>query len=243
MSAAKPLVRLNVLAKNMENAKQIVEETDGNVLIGMMVKLYPSISEAVETIHAFQQENIPVSVGLGDGDPTQWKKVADVATLTKPAHVNQIFPAAGYTLACLQHANSSHTIVNALIAPSGTPGKVIVSTGPHSQTFSDPVSCDAAAAMLADVGVSSVKFFPIQGTERLAEVAEMVRAAVRQKISIFEPTGGIDVGTIGQVIEACLQPGVEHIIPHVYSAIVDKASGNTRIEDIRELQRAIKERL
>ncbi|WP_134684058.1 KDGP aldolase [Brevibacillus migulae] len=243
MSAAKPLVRFNVLAKNIENARQILEETDGNVLIGLMVKSFPSVSEAVETINAFQQANIPVSVGLGDGDPAQWKKVADVAAQTKPVHVNQIFPAAGYTLACLQHADSSHTIVNALIAPSGIPGKVIVSTGPHSRAFSDPISCDAAAAMLADVGVTSVKFFPIQGTERLDEVEEMVRAAVRQKITIFEPTGGINVRTIGQVIEACLQPGVEQIIPHVYTAIVDKTTGYTRLEDIRALRQAVMERL
>lgn len=239
MSGNKPLIRLNVLAKNVENAKQIMEETGGNALIGMMVKAFSSTEAAAEAIHLMQNEGIPVSVGLGAGDPSQWRKVAEVAGQTKPAHVNQVFPAAGYTLACLQNVGSAHTIVNALIRPSGIAGKVIVSTGPQSQTYPDPVSCDTAAAMLADVGVTSVKFFPIQGTERLDEVAEMVRAAIRHQIRIFEPTGGIDVKTIGEVIKACLQPGIEQIIPHVYTSIVDKATGYTRIEDIRQLQKAI----
>ncbi|UFJ39100.1 KDGP aldolase [Brevibacillus humidisoli] len=239
MTERKQQVRLNVLARDVENAKAIVEETEGNVLIGLMVKPYPTVEAAVDVVRQYQQAKIPVSVGLGAGDPSQWAKVAEVAERTKPEHVNQVFPAAGYTLARLQSVGSAQTIVNALITPSGTPGNVIVSTGPQSQAYPDPISCDAACAMLAEMGIPSVKFYPINGVDRLDEVVEMVKAAVRHQIRIFEPTGGIDVQTIGQVVQVCLENGMEQVIPHVYTAIVDKSTGLTRIEDIRQLLRAI----
>ena len=238
----KPVIKLNLLARDVENAKQIVEVTNGKVFIGIMVKNFPTNDLAVETIEAFQKAQIPVSVGLGAGDPAQWQRVAEVAVRTKPDHVNQVFPAAGYTLAALQSVGSKHTLVNALIKPSGTPGKVIIATGPISRNSEDVISCDTAAAMLADVGIQSVKFYPINGVKMLDEVVEMVRAAVRQGIKTFEPTGGIDSHSLAKVIEVCLNNGAEQIIPHVYTSIVDSATGLTRVEDVQKLMEIISKR-
>ncbi|NRF95855.1 oxo-acid lyase [Paenibacillus frigoriresistens] len=230
-----PIIKLNVLAKNVDNAKHIVEAAKGNVYVGLMVKKFASVDAAVETVLEFQEQQVPVSVGLGAGDPAMWSKVVDISLHTKPAHVNQVFPAAGYTLGALRAVGSDHTIVNALITPSGTPGQVLITTGPLSSQFKETVSCDAAAAMLEELGVHSVKFYPIGGTDRLDEVAAMVKAAVKRQIKIFEPTGGIDVQTIGKVIEVCAEHGAEQIIPHVYTSIIDSSTGLTRIEDVREL--------
>ncbi|QHZ50579.1 KDGP aldolase [Paenibacillus larvae] len=234
-------IQLNVLAKDIENAKEIVEQTQGNVFIGMMVKNYSSSEEAVHHIKSMQEAGVPVSVGLGAGDPAQWKRVAEVAVQTKPVHVNQAFPAAGYTLGALRQAGSSHTLVNALIRPAGVPGKVWIGTGPISKSFEEMVSCEAAAAMLAEIGVHSVKFYPVEGIKRLDEIAGMVRAAVKHGIQVFEPTGGIDTKTIAAVVKVCAENGARHIIPHIYTAIVDKETGRTRLEDIRALQNAVKE--
>jgi len=220
-------VRLNLLAKDRKNALDIVEATEGQVYIGIMVKNFKSIDEAVEQILEFQQAKIPVSVGLGAGDPMQWKRVVEAAVRTKPAHVNQVFPAAGYTLAALKGVGSDHTIVNALIRPASGPGQVSICTGPESQKFQDVISCDAAAAMLREIGVHSVKFYPIEGQSRLDEVAEMVKDAVRQGITIFEPTGGIDIHSVHRVVEVCAENGAKMIIPHIYSAFVDKVTGLT----------------
>lgn len=96
-----PVIRLNVLARDVDNARQIVDAAEGRVLIGIMVKGYPSVEAAAETIRAYQQASIPVSVGLGAGDPSQWKKVAETAVLTKPDHVNQVFPAMRLYVGCL----------------------------------------------------------------------------------------------------------------------------------------------
>lgn len=230
-------VRINLLAKDLHIALDIVEATEGQVYIGIMVKKFKTVDEAVEQILEFQQAKIPVSVGLGAGDPTQWQRVVEAAVRTKPVHVNQVFPAAGYTLAALKGVGSDHTIVNALISPANKIGKVSVCTGPESRNFQDSISCDAAAAMLKEIGVRSVKFYPIEGQSRLEEVAEMVRAAVRQGITIFEPTGGIDTISAHKVVEVCAENGAELIIPHIYTALVDKITGLT---DPREAAKLIK---
>ncbi|HHW56127.1 KDGP aldolase [Thermoanaerobacter thermohydrosulfuricus] len=233
-------VRLNVLAKNLKNAKEIVEVTEGKVFIGILTKEFNSTEEAIKKVFEFQNAGIPVSIGLGAGDPQQWQKVVEVAIATKPAHVNQVFTAAGYTLGALKAVKSEHTIVNALIRPSGIPGKVFISTGPTSEKYLEMVSCDLAVAMLAEIGVPSVKFFPIEGNKRLAEVEEMVKACINHSITIFEPTGGIDKKSLPSVLEVCLKNGIQTVIPHVYTSIIDKTTGLTRIEDVEELTTIIK---
>lgn len=239
MPTQNPVVKLNVLAKDVANAAAISAAAGGRIYIGVMVKHFATNEEAVARIRELQRANIPVSVGLGGGDPAMWSRVVDVAVQTRPEHVNQVFPAAGYTLGGLRVAGSPHILVNALVTPSGTPGRVWVTTGPRSSAYREQLSCDAAAAMLAELGVHSVKLYPIEGTERLDEVSEMVKAAVRQGIVIFEPTGGIDAHSIGQVVEVCAEHGAQTIVPHIYTSIIDPDTGLTRIADIEELIEAL----
>ncbi|RNB84239.1 oxo-acid lyase [Brevibacillus nitrificans] len=232
-------IRLNVLAKDVENAKQINTLAQGRVLIGVMVKGFATVEAAVRAVQQYQQAGIPVSVGLGAGDPAQWKKVAQVAIQKEPDHVNQVFPAAGYTLGALQAIGNSHTLVNALITPSNQAGKVQVTTGPESEKVAEVLSCEAAAAMLAEIGVHSVKFYPVNGMEKLDEIKAMARAAVRFGIPVFEPTGGIDATSIRPIVEVCLEAGVQQVIPHIYTSIVDKTTGLTRLEQVEELLAAV----
>ena len=44
---------------------------------------------------------------------------------------------------------------------------------------------------------------------------------------VFEPTGGIDAQSVRPVVETCLAAGAEIIIPHIYTAFVDKETGAT----------------
>ncbi|MDU2785790.1 MAG: KDGP aldolase, partial [Enterobacter sp.] len=37
------------------------------------------------------------------------------------------------------------------------------------------------------------------------------------------------------ILQIALDAGVSKIIPHIYSSIIDKASGDTRPEDVRTL--------
>ena len=226
-------IKINVLAADAQNAKEIVEATNGNVYIGVMVKPFPTAEAAAETVREMQRLGIPVSVGLGGADPLMWHKVVETAVLTKPAHVNQVYPGAGYTLAALKAAGSEDTIVNALIKPSGIAGKVSILTGPESQVFDEYISCEAAAAALKELHIPSVKFYPIGGAKHLDEVAAMVKAAVNAGITMFEPTGGIDAQSIEAVVKVCLENGAQTIVPHVYTAFVDKNTGKTEPSQVK----------
>jgi len=44
-----------------------------------------------------------------------------------------------------------------------------------------------------------------------------------------------------EIMEIILNAGVEKVIPHVYSSIIDKETGNTKIEDVKALLAIIKE--
>lgn len=228
-------VIFNVLAKDVENAKELVQVAGDRVLIGVMVKHFPSAKEAIEQVALYKNNDIPVSVGLGAGDPAMWKMVADVSAKTVPNHINQVFPAAGYTRGRMSELKASTTLVNALIEPSGTAGEVYISTGPSSSNFKENVSCELAAAMLAEIGVDSVKFYPIDGEKRLDEVAAMVKAAVNAGLTIFEPTGGIDVDNVERIVQVCLDNGAETVIPHLYTSLIDQKTGKTEVEKIKQL--------
>ena len=51
----------------------------------------------------------------------------------------------------------------------------------------------------------------------------------------LEPTGGIDLENFEAILQIALDAGVSKIIPHIYSSIIDKASGDTRPADVRTL--------
>lgn len=230
-------VAVNLLARDAANAREVWEATEGHAAIGVLLADHPSVEAAVRQVRSFQEVIPVVSVGLGAGDPNQWQRVADTALQTDPGHVNQVFPAAGYTVGALRAKGmAGGNVVNALVSPTGIPGRVIISTGPRSShTPAAQVDCATAAAMLAEVGVDSVKFFPIEGDARLPEVAAMAKAAAEAGIPVFEPTGGITVANVARVVETCLKAGSPVVMPHIYSAIIDKETGRTRPADAAAL--------
>lgn len=228
-------IELNVLAKDLDNAVAVTKAAPGNVYVAVLTKNFDTVDAAVAQVNAYTAAGVRVSVGLGAGDPAMWRRVADVAVATLPAHVNQVFPAAGLTLGALQVAGAANTWLNALITPGSRPGLVRVGTGPASSGCDGEVSVEQAAAMVAEVGVHSVKFYPIGGVAQLDHVTAMARAAVAAGVPIFEPTGGIDVENFEAVVTTCLEAGATHVVPHIYTSIVDKASGNTIPEVVAEL--------
>ena len=61
-----------------------------------------------------------------------------------------------------------------------------------------------------------------------------------KKDSHLEPTGGIDKENFETIVRIALEANVEQVIPHVYSSIIDKETGNTKAEDVRELLAVVK---
>lgn len=234
----KDRVCINVLANSIENAKEIYEAIDGHILVGLLSKNYPTVEAAVEDMKLYAKEiNNAVSVGLGAGDPNQWKMVAEISKDLQPQHVNQVFTGVGYTRALL---GQSETLVNALISPCGKVGYVKVSTGPLSSKAEDGiVPVETAIEMLKDMGASSVKFFPMNGLNTIEEYKALAEACAKQDF-ILEPTGGIDLDNFEEILTIALKAGVKKVVPHVYTSIVDKSTGKTKVEDIIKIYEIIK---
>ncbi len=227
----------NVLAKDADNAKEIWEASEGYAVIGIVLKDYPSMEQAYEVASDIKKIAGMVSVGLGGGDPSQWRRVVEIALRVDPGHVNQVFPATGYTIGALSARGHEGNVVNALVGPSGTPGRVVLSTGPLSEKAPEKavVPCDVAFRMIKEIGGNAVKAFPIEGDKRLPELAAIAKATKEADLPILEPTGGITVGNVESLLRTCLEAGVEMVIPHVHSSIISKETGRTDPSKVAEL--------
>lgn len=229
---------LNVLANSVENAKECYEAAEGNILLGILSKNYETDQAAIEDMKKYQEAVAnALSVGLGAGDPNQSKMVSRISGKLQPQHVNQVFTGVGTSRALL---NQEQTIVNGLISPTNKVGYVTISTGPlSSQMPKAEVPIETAIAMLKDMGGSSVKFFPMKGLVHKDEYIAVAQACAKHHF-ILEPTGGIDLENFEEILQIAIDAGVEKVIPHVYSSIIDQETGDTRPEDIKELYRMMK---
>lgn len=81
--------------------------------------------------------------------------------------------------------------------------------------------------------------FPDGGLKTRDEFAAVARACAEQDFWL-EPTGGIDLENFEPIMEIALAAGVTKIIPHIYSSIIDSASGNTRPEDVKTLLASVR---
>ncbi|KQN60779.1 MULTISPECIES: 2-dehydro-3-deoxy-phosphogluconate aldolase [unclassified Rahnella] len=234
-------VCLNVLAGSKDNAREIYEAAEGHVLVGVLSKNYADVASAVADMKEYAAliENA-LSVGLGAGDPRQSLMVSQISAQVQPQHVNQVFTGVGTSRGMLGQNDS---VVNGLISPTGKVGFVKINTGPLSSASADAiVPVETAIALLKDMGGSSVKYFPMGGLKTRDEFAAVARACAEQDFWL-EPTGGIDLENFEPIMEIALAAGVTRIIPHIYSSIIDSASGNTRPEDVKTLLASVKKLL
>lgn len=231
-------VCLNVLAGNLENAKDVYEAAEKYVIVGVLSANYPDVESASEDMLNYNEAlEGNLSVGLGGGNPKQWKAVADISRNVKANHFNQIFSAVGYTRACVDN-DTAH--INALVSPSGQVGYVKISTGPLSKACPDAIiPVETAIAMIKEMGGNSLKFFPMGGLKCKEELVAVAKACAANDF-ILEPTGGIDLENFQEIVELILEAGVKQTIPHVYTSIIDQETGCTRVEDVKTLLEIIK---
>ncbi len=226
---------LNCLCKDIKNAEAILKVMDGNVLIGLLSADYESVDAALSDMESYQKTlKGHISVGLGGGNPKQWKMAADIAARLQPDHVNQIFSAVGYT-----RAKCENSYINALVSPSGIPGLVKISTGPLSRN-EEPALIPAATAvaMIKEMGGNSLKFYPMGGLKCKAELIEAAKACAEAEF-ILEPTGGITTDNLEEILAIILNAGVKKIIPHVYTSIMDE-KGSTKLAEIEKIAEIFK---
>lgn len=237
-------VAINVLAKDIANAREVYDAAEGHAVIGVLSAQFASVERGVDEVTRWTAAVPSISVGLGAGDPAQFYKAAMIAASVHPAHVNQTFTGCGFAAGALAATRGASTRINALVSPTGTPGKVLISTGVSSaQGVPARVSCDAAIRMIQDMGGHAAKFFPMGGTASLSELQALALSAAQNGMTLIEPTGGIDLDNFGLILHTCLQAGVPQVMPHVYSSIIDADSGNTRPQDVATLLEIVKQLL
>ncbi|MBD2868556.1 2-dehydro-3-deoxy-phosphogluconate aldolase [Paenibacillus arenilitoris] len=225
---------LNVLAGSIGNARDVYEAAEGHIVVGVLSKAYPDASAAAEAMKQYGAAiEDAVSIGLGAGDNRQGAVVAEIVKSYAGNHVNQILPAVGATSANL---GGRESWINALVSPCGQPGYVNISTGVFSAAAPDKaiVPVKAAIELVRDMGGHALKYFPMQGLKLEDEYRAVAKACGEEGFAL-EPTGGIDLDNFGNILEIALEAGVPQVIPHVYSSIIDPASGDTRVDDVRTL--------
>lgn len=232
------IICLNVLASDKENAKEIVEATEGHVVVGLLSANYDTTKLAVEDMQAYDEDlGGAVSVGLGAGNPKQWKMVVDICRDYVPEHVNQVFTAVGQTRSSV---NNEQTFINCLVNPVKENGYVNIATGPlSSQLEQVKAPIKSAIAMIRDMGGNSLKYFPMNGLETVEQYKSIAKACAEEGFAL-EPTGGLDLENFEEIVTIALEAGVKKIIPHVYSSIIDSETGKTRIEDVKSLYEIMK---
>lgn len=229
----KDKVCLNVLAGSLNNATEIYKVCK-YVLVGVLSANYPSVNAAVDDMSKYMdvlEDNL--SVGLGAGNPNQWKDVAEISEKLRARHFNQVFSAVGYTRASTLDKTS---MINALVSPTGKVGYVKISTGPLSKDSKEAaiVPIETAILMIKEMGGNSLKFFPMKGLDHLEEYKAVAESCAKNNF-ILEPTGGIDLENFETILKVALDANVPKVIPHVYSSIIDKDSGNTKVDDVKTL--------
>ncbi|OAB26080.1 2-dehydro-3-deoxyphosphooctonate aldolase [Paenibacillus macquariensis subsp. defensor] len=232
-------VALNVLTNSIQNAKEIFDAAEGHVVVGVLSKSYPNAQEAVVAMKEYGKAiDDAVSIGLGAGDNRQASVVAEIAKSYGGTHINQVFPAVGATRANLEGRDSW---VNSLVSPSGRVGYVNISAGPISAAHTEQavVPVKAAIALVRDMGGNSLKYYPMQGLKFVDEYRAVAQACAEEGFAL-EPTGSIDMENFEEILEIALAAGVQQVIPHVYSSIIDKETGSTNIDDVRVLYDIVK---
>ncbi|WP_239749594.1 KDGP aldolase [Mammaliicoccus sp. O-M53] len=234
-------VSLNVLAKGKENIEDIYNVAEKNVIIGVLSKDFDTVNHAVEAMREFGSGvDDAISIGLGAGDNKQAEIVSQIAKNYQGSHINQVFTSVGQTF-----ANSGNdTWINALVSPTGKPGYVNISTGPYSSAGEEHaiVPIKSAINLIKDMGGSSIKFFPMKGLQTKEEYELVAKACGEEQFGL-EPTGGITLDNFEEILDIALKNNVPKIIPHVYSSIIDKETGLTKLDDVKWLNNKIKEKV
>ena len=85
----KDRVCLNCLTGSIENAVALYEAAEGHIALGLLSANYPDVQSAVKDMIQYQKKvDNCISVGLGAGNPGQWKAVAEISSIIKPKHIN-----------------------------------------------------------------------------------------------------------------------------------------------------------
>lgn len=218
----------NFLAKDKDNAEDIVRVGNGRVVPGIAAADFESVDEAVAVVKEMKQVAPVVSIGLGgNGNIAMWKKALDIAARANPGHLNQPFKTAVYAKGFLD-AKGVPQIVNALVTPSGKKGTVKLSNGAE-------IPVETFAVTAGELGIESVKFMPMNGLQHLEELVALTSALAKAGVKGIEPAGGIAADHVEPLYQALKNTGIQWIMPHIFGAAMDKETGRTRLDIVQNI--------
>ena len=218
----------NFLAKDKQNAEDIVTAGDGFVVPGIVSSDFEQIEDGVRKVRELQTVTEVVSIGLGgNGNPGNWKKVMEIAAKSQAGHINQPFERTVFTKGYLQ-AKGIEPLINGLVIPTGEIGFVKLTSG---LTLRVEELMDLAKEM----GIQSIKFMPLKGTEHLDELVYLCQIAADRGIHGVEPAGGIDAGNIAEIVESVRKTGISFFMPHIFGSAIDKETGATIPKQVMEI--------
>lgn len=225
-------ILFNFLAKDKENAEQVMEAGKGFVIPGIVAADYENVSDGARKIEELKTVTNIISIGLGgSGNPVFSTRVVEIAARSNPGHINQPFENTTYAKGYLE-AKGVPQIVNALVKPSGKPGTICLDSG-HEIKVEEFVEIAKAT------GIESIKFMPLKGETHLDELVYLTKIAAEKGIRGIEPAGGISSTNIKQIIHAVKEIGIEFFMPHIFGTTIDTKTGRTLPNEIVKIIKAL----
>ncbi|MEH7387444.1 KDGP aldolase [Bacillus sp. JJ1521] len=210
----------NFLAKDKQNAEEIIEAGKGYIVPGIVSSDFTNIEDGVKKVKELKEVAEVLSIGLGDnGNPANWEKVLKIAEGSEPGHINQPFEKTNYSIGYL-NAKGIHQVVNGLVAPSGKVGTIKLSTGVEMRV-------EELVDLAASMGIESIKFMPLKGKTHLEELVYICKVAAKKGLNAVEPAGGISSENIVDIVNAVHLTGIPIFMPHVFGSTIDKETGRT----------------
>lgn len=217
----------NFLAKDKENAREIMEAGAGFIVPGIVSSDFDSIEAGIEKVKELKEVTPVVSIGLGDGgNPENWEKVLKIAAGSDPGHINQPFEKSSYSKGYLQGIGLDQ-VVNGLVTPSGNVGSV--------KLAGVEMKVEDFVNLAISMGIESIKFMPLKGTVHLEELVYLCKAAAEKGILSVEPAGGISSDNIVEIIKAVKETGISLFMPHIFGSTIDKQTGRTLPDEVSKI--------
>lgn len=222
-------------ALNVDNALVVNDALDGAGIVAVISKNYPSAESLAEDVNKFRERLGVVSIALGGGDFTQAEQVLNASLLSKPDHINMPFELASYVQGRLEQAELKNVLVNALVLEAEDENQVSITVDPIRKDRNVILEIRDAVSLICGWGIKSVKAQFTKRPVNLDWLSNIARASEAVGLELIEPSSGINLDNVNDVIYACLEYGSALLLPHVFSPLIDKRTGLTKPEAVRML--------
>ena len=229
-----------VPAFNFDNAVVVNDALEGAGIVALISKNYPSAEALAEDVIKSKEELGVVSIALGGGDFAQAEQVLNASLLSKPDHINVPFELASYAQGRLEQAGLMNVLVNALVLEAEDENQVAITVDPNHEDRNVILEIRDAVSIIYGWGIKSVKAVFGKKALNFDWLANIARAAETVGLELIEPSSGINLDNVNEVIYTCLEHGSALLLPHVFSPLIDKRTGLTKPEDVRMLVDRIK---